>query len=502
MRPLDPRLLREAKAIRWQLAAMVALALLSTVAVIGLAIGIASFVTSIFVGEKTWQQAGGWLWVVLLAGLMRALFTWQQERLGWRAAGSAKSALRLAVLNQVERQPATVLAGFGTAKLILLITDGLDALDVYFAKFVPQLVYTAVVTPALVALAWWLDPTSGFVFTLTLPLIPIFMILIGRLTQAEQVRQQDALLRLNGHFSEVLRGLATLRIFGRIDSQLATLRSVSVELSQKTMRVLRVSFLSGFALELAASLSVALIAVTIGMRLVAGELDLLTGLIVLVLAPEVYLPLRMIGLQYHAATDGIAASSTVLNQLEAWRSHPAVAISSPLRIDSAAPGELLVISGPSGIGKSSWMVAQATQDPASKSYFAQSDRLISGTVLKNICGPIDQDSVNTQALQQAILHAALDDIELQASVNPGGSGLSGGQQQRVLMARAVYRLFAKQLRELLLDEPTGAIDANRLRRVIEQTQALARSGVAVTVISHQPEWLGAANRHIEVSFSA
>lgn len=478
---------------------MVALALLSSATVVTFAIGIANFVAPIFAGQQTWQELNGWLWLVLGAGLSRALLVWLQEIIGWRVASVAKSSLRNAVLDQVDLQPAGRLAEHGVAKLVHLITDGLNALDVYFSKFVPQLIQTAVVTPLLVLFLWWLDPTSGLVFLVTLPLIPIFMILIGRVTQVEQQRQQDSLLRLNGHFSEVLRGLSTLRLFGRINSQVTTLNKISRNLARKTLRVLRVTFLSGFALELAASLSVALIAVTIGMRLVSGEFDLLTALIVLILAPEVYLPLRMIGMQYHAATEGIAASNTVLNQLELWRSTPELTNAKRLIVDLAKSGELLVLTGESGVGKSTWMTEQALTKSNTTTHFAQSHRMFAGTVLENICGPGLSGQIDSDALRSALTHACLDEVELQAEVNTGGSGLSGGQRQRVLLARAFYRVFTTGSERLLLDEPTSSVDVKRLQNIVEQTHRLAQLGLAVTVITHQQPWISAADRHLEVS---
>ena len=207
--------------------------------------------------------------------------------------------------------------GFPTARVATLLGPGLDALDEYFGRYLPQLVLTVVATPAFVVAAWIADPLSGLVLVIVLPLIPVFMALIGMATAAAQRRQWDSLAVLSRGFLEVVGGLSTLMVFGRAERQSTRIRAVTDDYRRGTMKVLRITFLSGFTLELAASLSVALVAVSIGLRLVAGDMSLAPGLFVLVLAPEVFLPLRNVGAAFHASAAGVTASADAFDLLAA-----------------------------------------------------------------------------------------------------------------------------------------------------------------------------------------
>ena len=201
-----------------------------------------------------------------VAGLLKAAVIWIQELSSNRAAAKVKLELRSKFFNAIDRLGSPWLKSQSTAQLGLLANNGLDSLDAYFSKYLPQLIYTAIVTPLFVVLIGWADLVSAITLIVTIPLIPIFMILIGWATQSTQQRQLSALTRLGQHFLEALRGLTTLRVFGRANAQVETMAAVGEEYRVRTMKVLRLSFLSGFALELLASLSVALIAVSIGLR--------------------------------------------------------------------------------------------------------------------------------------------------------------------------------------------------------------------------------------------
>ncbi len=197
-----------------------------------------------------------------------------------------------------------------------LATRGVDALDDYFARYLPQLGLAVVVPVAVLARIVTEDWVSAAIIVVTLPLIPLFMILIGWATQSRMDRQWQLLSRLSGHFLDVVAGLPTLKVFGRAKAQAESIRTITTQYRRATLRTLRIAFLSSFALELLATLSVALVAVTIGMRLVHGDLDLYTGLVVLILAPEAYLPIRQVGAQYHAAAEGLSAAEEIFAVLE------------------------------------------------------------------------------------------------------------------------------------------------------------------------------------------
>lgn len=257
------------------------------------------------------------LGALVLVVAVRFAVGWGADINAARGAARVKSQLRARVTDAVTALGPAWLRGRNSTAVGVTAGPGLDALDTYFAKYLPQLVLTAIATPALVLVIWWQDWISGVIVALTLPLIPVFMILIGWATQTVQRRQWQQLSRLSTAFGEVVSGLATLKIFGRQGRQAGRIRAVTEGYRRQTMKVLRVSFLSGFALELAASLSVALVAVSIGVRLIDGSLGLAVGLFVLLLAPEAFLPVRNVGVQFHAAADGVAASEEVFAILDA-----------------------------------------------------------------------------------------------------------------------------------------------------------------------------------------
>ncbi len=266
-------------------------------------------------GALVWQAvalasalvAGGSLWSLAFAVCARAGLAWATETVAARAAAGAKEELRAAVLDRALGLGPEWIVARGPAELAVLATKGLDALDAYFTRYLPALVTTAVV-PVLVG-GWVLvtDPTSAVLIAVTLPLIPVFAILIGKFTAARVAVAASALERLSGRLAELVRALPVLTAFGRAAAQVSAVREVGERYRRATMGTLRVAFLSALVLEIVASLSVALIAVGIGLRLVSGELTLLTGLVVLILAPECYLPLRAAGAAHHASEDGVEA---------------------------------------------------------------------------------------------------------------------------------------------------------------------------------------------------
>ncbi len=246
----------------------------------------------------------------------RALTQAALDALAARGAARVKSQLRERAIAAIDRGGSAELGRRSSGSLATIIGPGLDAMDGYVGLYLPQLILTAVATPIVVGVLLLADPATGIAVMLTLPLIPVFMVLIGLSTRAVQRDQWQQLGTLAQGFLEVVQGLSTLMVFGRQHRQVERIATITDEYRRRTMRVLRLSFLSGFALELAASLSVALVAVSIGIRLIDGEIALAFGLFVLVLVPEAYLPIRQVGAQFHAASEGIAAADDVLALLE------------------------------------------------------------------------------------------------------------------------------------------------------------------------------------------
>lgn len=254
--------------------------------------------------------------MLTVVALGRALVAWLTELAAHRASAAVKSELRGRLVEQAASLGPGWLSGQRTGSLVALATRGVDALDDYFSRYLPQLGLALVVPVAVLARIVTEDWVSAAIIVGTLPLIPLFMVLIGWATRSHMDRQWRMLSRLSGHFLDVVAGLPTLKVFGRAKAQAESIRKITGEYRQATMRTLRIAFLSSFALELLATISVALVAVTIGMRLVRGEMDLYVGLVILVLAPEAYLPLRQVGAQYHAAAEGLAAAEAIFAVLE------------------------------------------------------------------------------------------------------------------------------------------------------------------------------------------
>ena len=317
-KPVDPRLLTYASASRWFFAAIGAIALAQTAVIVAFAWLLTRAITGAIDGmppAELVQTLGALALVVAL----RAVLLWTREAVAARAAARVQTQLRTAFVAAIGALGPEWLGVRNSAALAITAGRGLDALEAYFGRYLPQLVQTVVATPLIVAVMWWQDWISGLTVLLTLPLIPIFMVLIGLATRSVQQRQWQTLQRLASRFADTVQGLSTLKVFGRQHRAAASIERVTDDYRRETMRVLRVSFLSGFALEFLASISVAIVAVSIGFRLIDGSLTLAVGLFVLLLAPEAYLPLRQVGVQFHAAAEGIAATDDVFDVLDAAR---------------------------------------------------------------------------------------------------------------------------------------------------------------------------------------
>lgn len=543
MKPLDPRLVRRSRAARGFLVAGGALAVVQAAAIIAVAWSIATLVVGLIEGVP---MAEAWpaLAVLVGAACVRALASWAWELVGSTGAQRVKRELRAELLGALERRPGGV-AGFPSARIATLLGPGLDALDDYFGRYLPQLVLTVVATPACIAAAWVADPLSGVVLVIVLPLIPVFMALIGMATEAVQRRQWESLSALSRGFLEVLGGLSTLILYGRAERQARRIREVTDGYRRHTMKVLRITFLSGFTLEFAASLSVALVAVSIGLRLVSGDMSLAPGLFVLVLAPEVFLPLRNVGAAFHASAAGVTAADDAFALLDAAGADPVETVPPATSIENrdasarapgsglavfgltvrrdarpviegldaaVAPGSLVAVTGPSGSGKSTFFAAllgfappdagEITWDgrPLGErgrelvAWAGQSPMLLAGTVADNV--RLGDEGADRALLERACVIAGVD-VPTELVLGPGGSGLSGGQAQRVAIARAVHRLLARRLPLLLLDEPTSAQDEGREAALVEHLRTLCDGGVVVLVASHRPALLDAADGTIE-----
>src|SRR5581483_7538882 len=297
-----------ARATRPFLVSLIVLGALTGLLIIGQAWLLADLIAGAVAGGKGLAQLRLPLEALLFVVIARAAAAWAKDVLAERSSASAKAQLRGALLEHVGALGPGGLGEQRTGELAVLATRGIDALDGYFSLYLPQLLLAVIVPVAVLAAIFVQDWISALIIAGTLPLIPLFMALVGVATRDRTERQLRTLQQLSGHFLDVVSGLPTLKVFGRAKAQIKAIGEVTDDYRRATMSTLRVTFLSSLILELVATISVALVAVEIGLRLMGGHISLRTGLMVLVLAPEAYLPLRLLGANYHASTEGMAAA--------------------------------------------------------------------------------------------------------------------------------------------------------------------------------------------------
>jgi thiol reductant ABC exporter CydD subunit len=541
VKPVDSRLLHRAEAARAFIIASVVLGVATAVLIVVQATLIADLITRTFLGGATLRQQRAELIGLGCVLVARAVVTWIAETVAYRSASAVRSQLRRAFLGHAAELGPTWLSQQPRGELAVLATRGLDALDGYFARYLPQLVLACAVPVIVGVRIVAADRISGVIVACTLPLIPVFMILIGLGTRAQMDRQWRGISRLAHHFVDVVAGLPTLKVFGRALAQVATVGRVSEDLRRATIRSLRLAFLSSLVLELIASLSVAVVAVAIGLRLVNGHVSLRTALLVLVLAPEVYLPLRRVGAAYHASLEGVSAAAEALDVLDvvaptrgsgaapdpsrAALRIEAVRVSYPGRGGPAlcdvnievAPGEIVAVIGPSGCGKSTLISAllgfvrvdagrilvgdvdlsdvDAQAWRRQLGWVGQHPHLFAASIAANIrLGRAD--ATDAQVRDAAVRAEAFEFINalpngFDTVLGERGGGLSVGQRQRIAIARA----FLRDAPLLLLDEPTAALDADSEAAIVRSLTSLMM-GRSVLLTSHRPALFTHADRVI------
>jgi thiol reductant ABC exporter CydD subunit len=544
---VDPRLLRYARATRPFLVALVVLGAITALLIIAQAWLLADVIAGAL-GSHT-GIAGFTLPLVVLLGVVlgRAVVAWGRELLAHRASARAKAQLRAALLTHLGALGPKHLRERRAGELAVLATRGIDALDGYFSLYLPQLFLAVIVPAAVLVVIGDRDWISALIIAGTLPLIPIFMGLVGAATRDRMTLQVRTLHQLSGHFLDVVGGLSTLKVFGRAKAQIQTIGEVTDRYRQATISTLRVTFMSSLILELVATLSVALVAVEIGLRLMGGHLGLRTALFVLVLAPEAYLPLRLLGANYHASAEGMSAAREVFDVLETplpthghrtETPNPALTglsvqdlrVHYPGRGEAAIDGislvlepqEILAVTGPSGCGKSTLLAVLlgfitpqggsvrvggcelADLDPDAwrqrVSWMPQRPHLFAASIAENIAlGRPDATIAEIwDALEAAGLRNVVDGQPdgLDTVLGDRGAGLSVGERQRVALARA----FLRDAPLLLLDEPTANLDGATENEVLAALRRLMR-GRSVVLVAHRPALVELADRVIELDRS-
>lgn len=500
------------------------------------ALQVSKIINAVFLGGSTLQQVMPWMQLLLGIILARAGFTLVGELAANASARRVKVSLRQLLVEKLMCLGPAYTHDCQSGELSALINEGVEALDAYFSQFLPQLILSAVVPLSVLVIVFPMDALTGLILTLTAPLIPIFMILIGKTTEAMTNHQWTTLSRMSGFFLDTLQGLTTLKQLNQSIFQAERISNVSERYRKATMAVLRITFLSAMVLELIGTLSTAVVAVEIGLRLLYGHIGFEGAFFILIITPEFYFPLRQLGLRFHASATGVAAAKKIFEVLDqpepvdlsanstkdcrtilmndftlhyeqvsyryAGRAQDAVQeISFELH-----RGETLALVGASGSGKSttaqfllrfltpqSGRILLNGQDinrlqldcwRSAIAWVPQQPTLFSGSIADNI--RLGKPGASEAEVRVAARQVRLDEWveslpqQYETQVGEGGARLSGGQSQRVALARA----FLKDAPLIVLDEPTAHLDPEQEVLVWEATLALCK-GHTVVVIAHR-----------------
>lgn len=524
------RLLHGGAAARAMLALNGLLGALTAVAIVAQAALMAYVVSEAFIGDAGLRDLEVPLALLAAVALLRAALAGGFELTGRIGAVRVLSELRERVVEHVlVAQPAR---SERSGDLAAAAVQGVDALENYFARYLPQVILTALVPPVILVVASFNNLPAAIVLLLTAPLIPIFMILIGRSAEDATRARWKTLSLLSAHFLDVVRGLPTLRAHGRARHQEQVMEQVGTRFKEETMATLRIAFISALVLELMAMIGTGLVAAVVGVQLAGGSLGFQAGLTVLILAPELYQPFRQVGVQYHAAADGVAAAETIFDVLDrpaavtkpddpvappspaaanivfAGVSHTYSDRSEVLReLELTIPaGESLALVGESGAGKSTIAaLAMRLTDPSGGSitcggvdlrdvdptdwhsliaWLPQRAHIFATSLRENVLLGARSQSDDAAALDA--LHAVgLDELVatlpagLDTVLGAGGRELSLGEQQRVGLARVI----ARRAPLVVLDEPTAYLDRDSVA-VVERAIDEHFQSSTVLLITH------------------
>ncbi|HEU4744287.1 MAG TPA: thiol reductant ABC exporter subunit CydD, partial [Anaerolineales bacterium] len=497
-------------------------------------------VNGVFLEGQTLAQVAGWLRFILVVIAGRALLTWVNEVSANAVAVKIKTDLRERLFNHILQLGPAYTRGQRTGELTTAAVEGIEALDAYYSQYLPQLVITALIPISILIVVFPIDLLSGIVMLITAPLIPFFMIMIGKGAEIVTRRQYQTLSRLSAHFLDSLQGLTTLKLFGQSKAHTKNIETVSNQFRDTTLGVLRITFLSALALELLATLSTAVIAVEIGFRLLYARMDFLEAFFILVLAPEFYLPLRMLGARFHAGMSGTTAAKRIFeildtpvpsSQLSADRGQPGKEVSSIefQKVSYSYPGEStpalenvdltiqagqhIALVGASGAGKTTLVnLLLGFMHPTSGTILVNQQLPIAGDQLRNNIAWVPQkpylfhdtiaanirlgkpdatDQELVRAASAAHLHEFIETLpeKYQTVIGEGGARLSGGQAQRLALARA----FLRNAPILILDEPTSSLDPET-ESLLEESSRRLMQGRTVITIAHRLNTIFRADR--------
>ena len=482
----------------------------------------------------------------LLLGVIviRALMTFSGEVSAHAIASRIKSSLRLELFDHLFRLGPISIRDERTAGLTTTSLAGVESLEEWYSRFLPQLILAALIPTAILLFVFPHDLLSGLILLITAPLLPLFMNLVGRASERLTTRRWAALGRLGRFFLDTLQGLTSLKLAGRSRYWEGRLVEANERYRSATMSVLRVTFLSALALELLATLSTAVVAVEIGLRLLNGSLAYQPALMILLLAPEFYLPLRQLGLRFHASRTGLSAAARILDILsiqpqKSPGSSTGIKAATPISFESVsvlypqrarpaladisftiAPGERVALTGPSGAGKSTLFDLLLGFLPPSAgrilvdgvdlselspeawrnhiAWVPQRPYLFNASLGENL--RLGDPKASSADLKQACQRAGLEEMlaslpeGLDTSIGEGGLRLSGGQAQRLALARA----FLKPADVFLLDEAAAGLDPEAALELASTLRAIP-AGRTVLAITHHPAGLSAFDRILQLS---
>jgi thiol reductant ABC exporter CydD subunit len=533
---LDKRLVRQAQAARTDLALTVGVGLLAGILLVWQALYLSRIVNQVFLGGKSLGEVQPLLFALLVLGLGRAGLSWASEVTAQRVAGQVKHELRRRLLGHLLKLGPTYAHGERSGELANTAVEGIEALDAYFSQYLPQLALAALVPLTVLVFVFPLDFPSGLVLLLTAPIIPVFVILIGDLAETMTKRQWVSLSRMSAHFLDVLQGLTTLKLLGRSRDQIQIIAQISNRFGQTTLSVLRVTFLSALVMEMVATISTAVVAVEVGLRLLYGHLPFEQAFFVLILAPEFYLPLRLLGTRFHAGMSGVTAARRIFEIVEA-KAEAELNLNLNLNLNfnlnlnlairfadvyyaydgrerpalnglslQIAPGQKVALVGPSGAGKSTvaHLLLRFIQPDrgvitvdgirlqelplsawrAQVAWVPQNPYLFHTTVIENMRLARPEASLDEViwAARQAHAHSFIQALPqgYDTPIGERGARLSGGQAQRIALARA----FLKDAPLLILDEATSNLDPEHETLLQEATERLMQ-GRTILIIAHR-----------------
>jgi ATP-binding cassette subfamily C protein CydD len=509
------------------------------------AIDLAFIVNSVFIDKRTLADISKAMAILIALIVLRAVSTWLAESSANIMAVQVKSELRVSIIKHLMTLGPAYVKGERSGELVNAVFTGIEQLDPYLTRYLPQVVLSVFIPISILAFTFTKDLLSAGIFIVTAPLIPIFMILVGKAAQVLTDRQWRTLSVLSAHFFDVLQGLTTLKVFNRSKHQVQVIARMSDQYRITTMGTLRVAFLSAFVLELLTTLSTAMVAVAIGLRLLHGDMSFAAGFVVLLLAPEFYAPFRMLGAQYHASMNGVTAMERLFEILEAspqgitpmpdvaqapsFASNPVLSVRNLSFTYEGAEraaianvsfelgkGEIVAIVGPSGAGKSTMLdlilgfarpnegevrigdafaldSSVAAQWREQIAYVSQHPHLFHGSIMDNLL--LAKPTASTAEVRRAVKLARADLFidrlpnGLDTVVGEDAQGLSGGEAQRLALARA----FLRDSSLLLLDEPTAHLDAES-EQLIQEALTTLLSTRSALIVAHRLNTVTQANR--------